>query len=420
MSKIQDINLNVFELPQINLNGFIKSISKLQKKADKLGVGRIQVVFSEPYIKVISNGLFKSKVPHVQVTITGEAPVISGWLFVARFDFSNEFGVLIKKVAKDETIPSRYLIDDGDPKLCEHCNKRRTRRRAFIVKNVKSGEWKQVGSSCVKDFTGHVTPEKLARYWGYIADIDGIGDDWSLDDDGGYCGPRSRMEFGELLLGEYLTRVACVSRMEGFISKAKANHDDFAISTSQIAVNWMYARKKEEMKPYRHFEVLAEDAVLAQEAIKWAEGISDKEAYNNEFIMNLRNIARAGTVPIYHVGHAGYMVQAYLKAVGRIEEQEKRAEGSEYYPAEVKDRVEIEGTKLTFHTTFDTKYGITHLYKFNKDGYTFVWFASSGQGLVPGDVVSFKATIKKFEEYQGIKQTIITRGKILKEELSNA
>lgn len=411
MKNMED--LKQFEIPQVRLEGFMNSITKLQKRADKLGVGRIEIATSEPYIKIISNGLFKSKVPHVQVTVTGEAPVLAGWMFVARFDFSNEFGLLIKKVAKAEQIPSRYMIEDGDPKLCEHCNNRRQRRRAYIVKHVETEEWKQVGNTCVKDFTGGVTPEKLARYWGYIAEIYAM-EIGSLDDDGGYDGPRSRMEYGELLLGEYLTRVACVSRMEGFISKAQASRNDYDIPTAQVVINWMYARKKEEMKPYRHFEVTPEDAVLAQEAIKWAEGISDKEAWDNEFIMNLRNIARAGTVPIYHTGQAGYMVQAYLKAMGRIEEQEKRAEGSEYYPAEVKERFEIEGVKLTFHTTFETQYGLTHLYKFNKDGYTFVWFASSGQGLVPGDVVSFKATIKKFEEYKGTKQTIITRAKINK------
>jgi len=411
MSSIQDINLNQFQIPEVSLKGFLKSIKKLQNRAVKIGVAEIKVTVSKPWIKTWKHGLATIEVPYVTIDVEGESPVISGWTFVARFEFSEEFGLLIKKVSKNATIPSFYLKDNGNSHLCEHCLSNRKRRKAYLVQHSMLGTWRQVGSSCVKDFTGHVSPEKLARYWAIMEDLEGINEeDWDL-------GRGSQEEIGEFYLGDYLTRVATITKAEGFISKAKASQD-LGIATAVDALNWMHAKTPSAKKHYEHFIIDQEDADLAQEAIQWAKEIADEEAWDNEFKFTLRNIARAGTVPSYHVGQAGYMIEAYKKAMGYIEEKKQRAEKTqtiEYYPAEIKDRVDLSDLKLVFHTTFDTQYGITHLYKFTDEKHVFVWFASSGQGLVEGQVVSMKATIKKFEEFQDTKQTIITKAKINKE-----
>lgn len=409
MLDIKDINLNQFEIPQVSLEGFLKSIKKLQKKALKIGVALINVKVSESYIKewtIPGQPFAKNRVPYVTVSVEGDSPIIAGWAFIARFEFSKEFGLLVKKIDRNATIPSRYLEDNGNQYLCEHCHNNRARRKVYVVQEVETGEWKQVGSSCVKDFTGHVSPEKLARYWSIIETLDDMNEeDWDL-------GRSSREEYGELLLGEYLTRVATMTKAEGFVSKAQVIKDGYGISTAESCVNWMYARTVKEKHSYDNLVIEESDAELAEKAIEWAKNINGKEAWDNEFKMNLRNIAVAGTVPIYHIGHAGYMIEAYKKAIGWAEKDNKDAE---YYPAELKDRVDLEGLTLDFHTSFDGLYGTTHLYKFKKDNYVFIWFASSGQGLTEGDRVDMKATIKDKKEYQGTKQTIITRARINKE-----
>ena len=45
----------------------------------------------------------------------------------------------------------------------------------------------------------------------------------------------------------------------------------------------------------------------------------------------------------------------------------------------------------------------------DKDGNRFVWFNKSGKKLEKGKTYSGKATIKKHQEYKGIKQTVIAR-----------
>jgi hypothetical protein len=57
-------------------------------------------------------------------------------------------------------------------------------------------------------------------------------------------------------------------------------------------------------------------------------------------------------------------------------------------------------------------YGITTILKFeDSDGNVLTWFASGSQSYNKGDVVTLKATVKDHSEYQGVKQTIITRAK---------
>ena len=62
-------------------------------------------------------------------------------------------------------------------------------------------------------------------------------------------------------------------------------------------------------------------------------------------------------------------------------------------------------------TSWETIYGMTHLYKFvTVDGNVLVWFASSMIDI--DDVHKLKGTVKDHTERDGIKQTVITRCKV--------
>ena len=56
-------------------------------------------------------------------------------------------------------------------------------------------------------------------------------------------------------------------------------------------------------------------------------------------------------------------------------------------------------------------YGTTFLYRFVDDaGNVFVWKASGAYNVFDG--VTIKGTVKDHSEYQGVKQTVLTRCKI--------
>ena len=68
---------------------------------------------------------------------------------------------------------------------------------------------------------------------------------------------------------------------------------------------------------------------------------------------------------------------------------------------------------MTFHRLIEGMY-TSHLYKFiDADGNVFSWFSSNSiDGLTEGVNVKLVGTIKKLDEYQGEKQTILTRCKV--------
>jgi hypothetical protein len=60
------------------------------------------------------------------------------------------------------------------------------------------------------------------------------------------------------------------------------------------------------------------------------------------------------------------------------------------------------------------QWGTTTLVSFeDKPGNLIKWFASVDlDDINTGDVVDIKATVKKHDEYQGVKQTMVSRAKI--------
>ena len=83
---------------------------------------------------------------------------------------------------------------------------------------------------------------------------------------------------------------------------------------------------------------------------------------------------------------------------------------SDYYPVEEKERIrDIEVTFTEYHS-FDGNYGTTFVYMFTLDTYTFVWMTSKLlSDIERGQKVLLTGTVKKFDMYDGIKTTYLTR-----------
>ena len=83
---------------------------------------------------------------------------------------------------------------------------------------------------------------------------------------------------------------------------------------------------------------------------------------------------------------------------------------SVFYPAAEKDRIRNITAKVDSIHGFEGIYGYTSVYTFTSGDYVFVWMTSKCDlNLAVGDVVNLTGTIKKFDEYMGIKNTYLTR-----------
>lgn len=101
-------------------------------------------------------------------------------------------------------------------------------------------------------------------------------------------------------------------------------------------------------------------------------------------------------------------LEAAAKVLDARAEREAQDEAS-VHVGEIKDRIEFEG-KVEFTTERDGYYGVTTIIKFrSNDGNVFTWFASGVQTYQRGDRVKVRGTVKKHDEYRGVKQTVLSR-----------
>src|SRR5664279_593950 len=148
-----------YDIPEVRLDWFRQKIAALGKRAMKL-VGEKVYCTVIGYHFVDEDGpkqLRKQKV--YEVYVSHPQVKLNGWQFVARIDHSQDTGNIVR-VVPGQSLPPRYR--DTAP-ICEHCFVKRFRRDSFVLTCTETGESKQVGSQCLKDFTGHNGAAKYAQ-----------------------------------------------------------------------------------------------------------------------------------------------------------------------------------------------------------------------------------------------------------------
>lgn len=106
------------------------------------------------------------------------------------------------------------------------------------------------------------------------------------------------------------------------------------------------------------------------------------------------------------------IIDDYLKDIKRKWETEN-APATEWY-GNVKDVVELTVTLKTIRG-FNGTFGWNNVFTFEDDqGHQFIWRTSAYSSAQEGDEVTLKGTIKAHSEYKGIKQTELTRCRIVK------
>jgi hypothetical protein len=90
---------------------------------------------------------------------------------------------------------------------------------------------------------------------------------------------------------------------------------------------------------------------------------------------------------------------------------------SVYYPAAEKARIRNITAKVDSIRGFEGRFGYTMVYTFTSENYVFVWMTSKCDlNLSVGEVIDLTGTIKKFDEYLGVRQTHLTRCTVKKVE----
>jgi len=361
-------------------------ISRLNTVCEKLALSAISL--SVVCDEVRPHGEAGEYMRWYTVEVVGESPVIAGWQFVAQIEHG-EGGNIIRNLGTVE-LPLHYQTATPD---CDHCQLARNRNNTYVLVSVANGEYKQVGSSCLRDFTGHGDPHAIAAYLESLSEIgEGLGE-YDPDRIGGS---------GHALLesSTFLGFVACIIREDGWLGKTKALEQG-GVSTCEKAIDNTLKRGKSKRNPTN------EDNVLANAALDWGKAQTGESEYES----NLRVVCQSDYCTLRNLGLLASVIVAYRKASTRAEENREAAESSEYI-GNVGDKVSIH-VKVVRVIETEGHYGLTSIITMKNGDNSLVWFASGQSKLDEGKEYQIKGTVKAQQLYNGVKQTTLTRCKVI-------
>ncbi len=385
MNEEVEVGDGQFLIPEQNWKKFQAAIAKLSRKAEKLVGETINPVVFGYEMKDVGNG---QQVKMFNVLLGGPKVGIAGWSFLALLDHSNkEVGNIVRTVP-GKTLPQRFYTSTS---ACDHCNVNRFRRDTYVIENDTTGEVKQVGSTCLKDFLQHDSADriaKLAELMGYAAECargfrDTVGEDRRYVD-----------------LELYLQFVASDIRNHGrFVSRSEAYNTGFP-STANRAMNNLHAHSAVDM-------INDSDRALAADAARWAQSLGEDGRTLNDYTHNIKVIAASGFIEHRSIGFAASIVSSFLRSQQRVVISQPSA--SKFLGQEG-DKLLL-NVEITALREIETQYGFSWLHTAVTDqGDVVKTFASKKLASV-GDRGVLKGTVKKHETYNKIDGTILTRCK---------
>lgn len=370
--------------------------------------GRIQVVgIPREITETDEAGLSRTRVA-IDVTISGDAPAYNGWTFLAAVDaIETEDGhdfVLRTAPGVDESGVDRSTLAPG---RCEHCKSIRTNRRyTYLVRNTEIGETVQVGSTCIKDFTGwtgkpvFISTDELA--------------DQLHEFIGGFASSGAEYTPETVVAAAW-----AVSRRYGWVPASAANGD--ARSTRSLVSAYLYGTSKAD-KEVRH-EVAPEIGAATAMAKAIIPALLEGLEGEGDYVTNLKVCLRAPLVEHRHLGIVVSAVSAYERMTG--EHARRKAEADErtrqrtqaQYAGTVGERITVTGT-VTRLLPVEGNHGYTPkttMLVVIEGGATVAKMfttAAWAWDIAQGDEITVTGTVKAHEDYQGIKQTTIVRPKL--------
>ena len=257
-------------------------------------------------------------------------------------------------------------------------------------------EYKQVGKTCLKDFTGHSDPAAAAAVADMYSDLV-----QSLEESEAYITGGTDIQN----LTVYLYYVVASIRKYSWTSRKEAEESlEIKTATADVAQFWL-----EDVRNKKRTEEPEDaDKEKAKKVVDWASNLKESEI-QNEFIHNVHVLAKQNAVKFKQLGIAAASIVAYDRAIA----QTRLVEGGSEYQGTIGDRSNFVIKLIRVFTTEST-YGIIHIYNFQDEkGNILVWMSTSKQDMKEGDIYNLACTVKSHKEYKGIKQTQLTRCKIM-------
>lgn len=402
----------IYKIHESLMEGLEKKVSTIRRKCEKYGCDFKFEQVGEEYVKMVDDNKVPFTTRFVLVDAEGTAQM-NGWQFVASIEHTPN-GNLIKKALTDIEVPTRFWTSDT---YCEHCNTRRMRKGTLLVRNEETGEFKQVGHSCIRDYTCGMDAD-WAAFMASLTDV------FAEEEAKGFGGLGSGFT-AYFDVTEILQYTAEMVKAFGYKKRYDENGNYNPDNTAQ-AVEDFYAyfhcgrlapKKAEAIREMVEEVSFDAESDYAKETAKSALNWLAEQDESSDYIHNLKVVVANEYIAENKFGILCSLIPCYNRAVEKVEKQKKIDEENAKvakiaeYIGNVGDRLTIEVTECKCISSWDTDFGTTYLYKFSDSlGNVFMW--RTGNYIDTEKVTKVTGTIKEHSEYKGIKQNIITRCKV--------
>lgn len=390
----------IVSIPKENVNYLIKYIDKINKKALSIGCDKIDITnVSEIYRKYSED--FMSAIDYIDVTIDYDIVKISGYSLLAQIEHGYDSGNIVNTFSDDIKTEENWYHTDAN---CEHCNINRYRRYTYIIKK-DDGSIKQVGKTCLKDYTGYdIIP--MLNMLEMVENIEEYMENISLNNGGG----TQRDIFNTKMLLN-ITKMVC--DRYGYLSKSNAEYNQIPTSYRVLDIISNGKNMSDTQKYiYRTCSDMRSENKLYEEvenAIAWI----NSENSDNSYINNLKILVNEDYIDIKHIGYISSLLKAYENHMEKIRKAEEKIKDiSNEYIGDIGSKMELY-VKFIKSSSFDTIYGRSNIYIFQDNiGNELKWFTSTSFNIPDEEYFNIKFTVKNHDEYNGRKQTTITRVKL--------
>lgn len=393
-----------FAIYEGNMERLVKKINRIKNKCKEYGCDFHYAEVGEEFRTLKDENGNEYIARFVLVEAEGVA-VVNGWKFIASVEHT-EKGNIINK-ACDIEVPERYYTSKS---ICEHCNSNRYRKDTFIVMNEETGEFKQVGKSCLKDFTNGMSAEGVAKYTSLFEElIKGEAP----------CGGMGTRYYS---VKEFLMYVAETIKHFGYVrtqgdgrSTKERAFDYYMMEHGGRFFGKQEERLEAEMRSVSFDANANGNAELVENALAWV----NSQAEDNNYMHNLKTACSLEYTEYRNLGILTSLFPTFNRELEyqaeKAEQKRQRAleqasEENSKHIGTVGDRIEIDVHSIACVTSWETMYGTTMIYKIvDTNGNVYTWKTSN---YVNEEATKIKGTVKGHNEYRGVKQTEITRCKV--------
>ena len=389
---------DLLDLVEVKLNRFVR-------KFNKYGNGIFNYSKSEPYLKTITDENNETHIrSFVDIEVTGNYK-IEGYEFIASLEYFPEINKNIIKKSPETNIevPEIYLTRTQ----CDHCKSNRFRKYTIILRNIETGEFIQLGKSCVKDYMG-VDVNNYIAYLSMFKDIEDYLETLGKDK------TSHPVEYFEV--NDILEQAVARKNDIGYISKSTVNkwykdnyNEEYDIACPftttasdifQILNPNVNIEKEYRLKRYNITKEIKEEVNIIKEFI-------NNSIENSNYITNLKTLLELGYVKADNIGMVVSIVGYYLRKINEIKEKENKIESQ--FIGNIGDKINFTSVPECIFTT-ESQYGIMRIYRFIVDNNEIIWKTNK---LLDDRPVTLRATIKAHNMYRNIKQTEITRARVV-------